>query len=59
MDFLIFFFLWLSNQEGPAFDFGGLEEAIVFQGYKVNNIIDDAKLRKSSLPLFYCTIVTD
>ncbi|KAM7528206.1 hypothetical protein LguiB_031616 [Lonicera macranthoides] len=32
------------NQEGPAFDFGGLEEAIVLQGYKVNNVIDDAKL---------------
>lgn len=54
--FYFIFILWLSNQEVPAFDFGGLEEAIVLQGYKVDNIIDDAKLRKPSLPLFYCTM---
>jgi len=32
-----------SNQEGSAFDFGELEEAIVLQGVKIRN--DEAKAR--------------
>jgi transcription factor TGA len=34
---------YLSNQEGSAFDFGELEEAIVLQGVKIRN--DEAKAR--------------
>lgn len=40
----------LSNQEGPAFDFGELQEAIVLQGVKFRN--DEAtKARMLLLPL--------
>lgn len=35
MDFC--FFVLISNQEGSAFDFGELEEAIVLQGVKLSN----------------------
>ncbi|KAF7823235.1 transcription factor TGA9-like isoform X2 [Senna tora] len=34
------------NQGGPAFDFGGLEEAIALQGVKIRNDDDEAKTCK-------------
>ena len=36
-------FLCVSHQEGSAFDFGELEEAIMMQGVKIRN--DEAKAR--------------
>lgn len=41
--FIINFLYWSSNQEGSAFDFGELEQAIALQGVKIGN--DEAKAR--------------
>jgi len=55
---------YLSNQEGSAFDFGELEEAIVLQGVKIRN--DEAKARmllslslSLSLSLFIISLYCD
>ena len=43
INFIYMCFCFISNQEGSAFDFGELEQAIVLQGVKIGN--DEAKSR--------------
>lgn len=49
--FLICFFFCSFSNQGSAFDFGELEEAIVLQGIKIRN--DEAKARMLPFPWFY------
>ena len=48
--YFIFLFLFLSNQ-GAAFNYGELEEAIVLQGVKARN--DEGKARMFSFSITY------
>lgn len=55
---VIYSFFFPSNQEGSAFDFGELEEAIVLQGVKIRN--DEAKARMLlSLSIFSPFVTCD
>lgn len=57
-DMVIYSFFFPSNQEGSAFDFGELEEAIVLQGVKIRN--DEAKARMLlSLSIFSPFVTCD
>lgn len=47
---------YLSNQEGSAFDFGELEEAIVLQGVKIRNDEAKARMLLSLSFLFFCDV---
>lgn len=50
--------MYLSNQEGSAFDFGELEEAIVLHGVKIRNDEAKARMISSSLSIIHLSFVT-
>lgn len=50
--------MYLSNQEGSAFDFGELEEAIVLHGVKIRNDEAKARMISSSLSTIHLSFVT-